>query len=99
MEPTWEEQLQTVLNEAIKLRNGGDEQGAVRVLERASDPVKAFGTWHYARGTLALLAEEIPLAIKEFEAAVQMEPDVPEFKANLGAALIEKFKRGDKLSL
>ena len=99
MAPSYEEQLDLALAEALELRNSGDRPGAVRTLEAVAIPVKMFGTWHYARGTLALEQGEIPLAVREFEAAVQAEPNVPEFRANLGAALLEKVKNGDKLTL
>lgn len=99
MEPTWEQQLDAALAEAMTLRDNGDRPGAVRKLEGVATPVKLFGIWHYARGTLALEQGDIPLAVREFEAAVQAEPLVPEFRANLGAALLEKVKNGDKLTL
>ncbi len=99
MEPSYEEQLDEALGEAMALRKGGDSPGAVKKLEGVPMAVKMFGTWHYARGTLALEQGDLKLAVKEFEAAVQAEPAVPEFRANLGAALLEKVKQGDKLSL
>ena len=95
---SWEEQLDQLLSAAMKLRKA-DREGAIRLLDGASAELKAFGSWHYARGTLALESKDVVLAVKEFEAAVQMEPEVPEFRANLGAALLEKVKQGDKLTL
>ena len=54
MEQSWSDQLQELLKQAHQKRTEGDREGAVQVLETASDPVKAFGTWRYARGTLAM---------------------------------------------
>ena len=99
MEPSYEQQLDEALVAALALRQNGDRPGAVKKLESVAMAVKMFGSWHYARGTLALEQGDIPLAVREFEAAVQAEPMVPEFRANLGAALLEKVKNGDKLAL
>lgn len=99
MEQSWSDQLQDLLKQANKKRLDGDREGAVRLLETASDPVKAFGTWRYARGTLAMDLGDVTRAIAEFEEAAKREPSVPEFRANLGAALLEKGKRGDPPAL
>lgn len=99
MEQSWSDQLQDLLKQANKKRTAGDREGAVKLLETASDPVKAFGTWRYARGTLAMELGDVTTAILEFEEAAKQEPSVPEFRANLGAALLEKGKHGDPLAL
>lgn len=99
MELSWSDQLQDLLKQANAKRTAGDRAGAVLLLETASDPVKAFGTWRYARGTLAMELGDVATAIKEFEQAAEREPSVPEFRANLGAALLEKGKQGDHAAL
>lgn len=99
MELSWSDQLQELLQKANQKRTEGDRAGAVQVLETASDPVKAFGTWRYARGTLALELGEVATAIAQFEEAARREPAVPEFRANLGAALLAKGKQGDPAAL
>lgn len=99
MEQSWSDQLQELLKKANQKRTEGDRAGAVKLLETASDPVKAFGTWRYARGTLALELGDVATAIAEFEEAARREPSVPEFRANLGAALLEKGKQGDQAAL
>ncbi len=99
MEPSWADELQALLKQANSKRIAGDRAGAVKLLETASEPVKAFGTWRYARGTLALELGDVTTAIAEFEEAAKREPSVPEFRANLGAALLEKGKQGDQAAL
>ena len=99
MNVPWQDQLDEVLDRANTLRISGDPTGAARVLDSAPDIVKAFGTWMYARGSLAFQAGDLARAAKELEAAVVREPAVPEFRANLGAVLLEKGKQGDHFAL
>ena len=99
MEPSWADELQALLKQANTRRTAGVRAGALKLLETASDPVKAFGTWHYARGTLAMELGDVATAIAQFEEAANREPSVPEFRANLGAALLEKGKQGDQAAL
>ncbi|MBS1148800.1 MAG: sulfotransferase [Myxococcaceae bacterium] len=99
MEQPWSEQLHELLKQAQLKRTAGDRAGAVKLLEAAIDPVKAFGTWRYARGTLALELGDVATAIAQFEQAAEREPAVPEFRANLGAALLEQGKQGDPAAL
>jgi tetratricopeptide (TPR) repeat protein len=61
--------------------------------------VKAFGAWRFARGSLAFEAGDLKAAVKELELAVQREPLVPEFRANLRLVLLEKGKAGDHFAL
>ncbi|GEM_PF-1638077 len=99
MEASWADELQDLLKRANQKRVAGDRAGAVQLLESASDPVRAFGTWSYARGTLAMELGDVATAVTTFEEAAAREPSVPEFRANLGAALLEKGKRGDPAAL
>lgn len=96
---SWQDQLDEMLGQANKLRRAGDLPGAAKLLDSANDIVKAFGTWKYARGSLAFEQGDLTLAGKELEAAVAREPAVPEFRANLAAVLLEKGKKGDAFSL
>jgi tetratricopeptide (TPR) repeat protein len=99
MEVSWADELQALLKQANGKRTAGDRALAVKLLETASDPVKAFGTWRYARGTLAMELGDLATAIAQFEEAARREPAIPEFRANLGAALLEKGKQGDQGAL
>jgi tetratricopeptide (TPR) repeat protein len=99
MSLTWEQQLDELLQRANQLRVDGDPAGAQRLLETAPDIVKNFGAWRYARGSLAFQTGDLKTAVKELEAAVQREPAVPEFRANLSVVLLAKGKTGDHFAL
>lgn len=99
MELTWEQQLDALLQRANEVRISGDLSAAARLLDAAPEVVKAFGAWRFARGSLAFEAGELKSAVKELELAVQREPKVPEFRANLGLVLLEKGKAGDHFAL
>src|SRR5207248_7036227 len=90
------DQLDDVLARAERSRAGGDCRAAAAVLDAAPEPVRSFGSWHYARGTAALELGDCARAISEFEEAATREPDVPEFRANLGAALLDRVRHGDR---
>jgi tetratricopeptide (TPR) repeat protein len=53
------------------------------------------GSWFYARGTIALRQGHLDEAIARLDEAVKLEPEVPEYRGNLGSALLEKAKAGD----
>jgi len=97
--PTWEQQLDELLQRANQLRVGGDPAGAVRLLEGAPELVKAWGAWRYLRGSLALELGDLATAVRELEFAIQREPVIPEFRANLRMALLEKGRKGDHFAL
>ena len=54
--------------------------------------------WHYARGAVAARLGQLDEAVALLEQAVQLEPEVAEYRSNLGASLLEKLKAGDKAS-
>lgn len=86
MEPL--EALEKVLTEA----KGLEPKAAVARLEAAPQEVRSFGSWHYARGGLALKLDDLNTAIAELQRAVELEPEVSEFHSNLGAAWLERAK-------
>ena len=86
--------IDTLLAEARKLEQAGDLPGALKALETA--PVtERTGAWHYARGAMAVRTGQLDDAVTEFELAVRREPEIAEYRSNLGAALLEKVKAGD----
>lgn len=95
----FEQQLDDLLKQATDLCNKGELVEAARLLDRAPDVVKHFGTWRYARGSIAFQQKDLKLAVKELELAVQREPSIPEFKSSLAAALLEKGRTGDHFAL
>jgi tetratricopeptide (TPR) repeat protein len=80
--------LQAVLNEAKSL----EPKQAVERLEAAPEAVRGFGSWHYARGGLALRLGDTKAATTALQRAVELEPEVSEFHSNLGAAWLERAK-------
>ena len=50
---SFEQQLDDLLKQATDLCNKGALADAARLLDRAPDIVKNFGTWRYARGSIA----------------------------------------------
>jgi tetratricopeptide (TPR) repeat protein len=99
MDLSWEQQLDELLVQANRLRIEKDLTGAARLLDAAADVVKAFGAWRFVRGSVAFEAGDLKLAIKELDLAIQRDPKVPEYRANLAAALIEKGREGDHFAL
>lgn len=86
--------IDTLLDLARTKENAGDLAGAAAVLD-AAPQAHRIGGWHYARGALALRGGDARAAVTHFEAAVAQEPEVAEYRANLGAALLELAKAGD----
>lgn len=84
----------TVLDDARKKEQAGDLKGAVAVLEAAPEKERT-GEWFYARGAMAVRAGELDAGLKALEEAVKREPEISEYRSNLGAALLEKVKAGD----
>lgn len=77
----------------------GDLTGAAAALDAAPEAQQQTGAWLYARGAVAFRLGELPRALGYFEAAVGREPKVAEYRANLGAVLLEQAKRGDEGAL
>lgn len=88
-------EIDRLLDQARAKETAGDVIGAVAVLDGAPETLRT-GAWHFARGTLALRGGDVKQAITFFEAAVAKEPELAEYRANLGAALLEQAKAGDK---
>ena len=92
-------QVEALLAQAREKESAGDAQGARALLDAAAAPLKSYGTWLYAHGALSLRLGELDQALLDFEAAVAREPELAEFRSNLGAALLEKAKAGDAAAL
>ena len=87
-------ELDRLLDEARAKENAGDLRGAAAVLDGVPEGFRG-GAWHYARGAIALRGGNATDAVTHFEAAVVKEPEVAEYRANLGAAWLERAKAGD----
>lgn len=86
-----------VLAAARKLEQSGDRAGAMKALD-ATPEAQRTGAWHYARGAMAVRDGKLDDAVAQFELAVKREPEIAEYRSNLGAALLEKVKAGDSAS-
>jgi tetratricopeptide (TPR) repeat protein len=86
--------IMTVFEQALQKEKAGDLKGAVAVLESAPEKERT-GEWFYARGAMAVRAGELDVGLKALEEAVKREPEISEYRSNLGAALLEKVKAGD----
>lgn len=89
------ENLDQVLEQARRLERGGDLGGAAKALDGAGRGERETGLWHYARGAVALRQGQLADAVAHFERAVALEPELGEYRANLGGALLEQVKAGD----
>ncbi|MBX5482876.1 MAG: tetratricopeptide repeat protein [Myxococcaceae bacterium] len=87
------EALRALLDQVRRTEAAGDRIAAHRLLDRAPLELRRFGSFHYARGALAFRLGDVTRAVEAFEQAVQLEPLVAEFHANLGAALFERARR------
>jgi tetratricopeptide (TPR) repeat protein len=85
--------IDQALNAARAKDQAGDLRGAMAVLD-ATPGAQRTGAWHYARGAMALRSGEVAQAVTLLEKAVALEPEVPEYGGNLGAALLEQAKAG-----
>lgn len=83
-----------VLEQARQKELAGDLQGALQALEAAPEKERT-GAWFYARGAMAVRAGKLDEAVTQLEQAVKREPEIAEYRSNLGAALLEKVKAGD----
>lgn len=86
--------IDQVLNEARTRELAGDVAGAAQVLDQAPEAVRT-GAWFFARGAMSMRAGRVDDALKRFEEAVAREPEVAEYRGNLGAALLELARGGD----
>ena len=86
--------LENVLALARQKEQAGDLPGALLALEAAPEKERT-GAWHYARGAMAVRQGKLDEAVVQLERAVKREPEIAEYRSNLGAALLEKMKAGD----
>ncbi len=86
--------LENALTLARQKEQAGDLPGAVAALESAPEKERT-GAWHYARGAMAVRQGQLDEAVGQLEQAVKREPEIAEYRSNLGAALLEKLKAGD----
>lgn len=89
--------LEGTLAEARKREQAGDLGGAFTTLEQTPEPERT-GAWHYARGAMAVRLGKLDEGIAQLEIAVRREPEISEYRSNLGAALLEKAKAGDAVA-
>jgi tetratricopeptide (TPR) repeat protein len=86
--------LDSVLEQARKKEQAGDLVGAQAVVDAVPEQERT-GAWHYVRGAMAVRAGRLDEGVAELEKAVKREPEIAEYRSNLGAALLEKVKAGD----
>jgi len=87
-----EDRIQAVLARARAAEQAGDRKAALRALDEAPEDLRAFGSWHYARGALLCREGDLEKAIAAFREAVKRDPDIPEVLANLGGTLVERAR-------
>ncbi len=85
--------LDDLLAKAREAELRGDARLALSTLDAAEPPVRAFGTWHFARGALLFKTGEIEAAVQPLRQAAARLPEVAEAHANLAAALAERVRR------
>jgi tetratricopeptide (TPR) repeat protein len=85
------------LQEARTREQAGDLAGAVALLDQTPE-LERTGAWFYARGAMAVRQGRLDDAVSQLEQAVRREPEVAEYRSNLGAALLEKAKAGDAVA-
>ncbi len=85
--------LNALLERARKAETAGDPAGALAALDGAPPESRVFGTYHFARGSLLFRKGDLSAAAAALKEAVRLEPEIPEFKANLGAVLVETARR------
>jgi len=86
--------IDATLNEARQREQAGDLAGARLALDETPEAERT-GAWYFARGSMALQAGRVDEAISRFEVAVAKEPEIAEYRGNLGGALLEKVRQGD----
>lgn len=77
----------------------GDRQAACDVLDAAPEPLRDRALWAYARAALAFRGGALELAERHASHAVAREPDIPEYRATLGAVLLERYQQGREAAL
>jgi tetratricopeptide (TPR) repeat protein len=93
-------ELNALLPKARAAAEGpGGPKAALALLDAAAPDVKALGMFHYARGTLLFRAGDAGAALAAFREAVRLDPEVPEYAGNLGAALIARAEAGEPAAL
>lgn len=87
--------LDSLLEKVRSLETKGDLAGAVTALQGAPEPMKDRGLWNYARGSLAFRQGDLDSAQQFIEKAIEAEPEIAEYRSNLGAVLLERARKGD----
>jgi tetratricopeptide (TPR) repeat protein len=77
----------------------GDRQAACDLLDGAPGPLRERALWAYARAALAFRGGALELAERHASDAVAREPDVPEYRATLGAVLLERYQQSREAAL
>ncbi|HVY63092.1 MAG TPA: tetratricopeptide repeat protein, partial [Planctomycetota bacterium] len=85
--------LDAALAKAREAERRGDAKAALAALEAAPPEAKQLGSLHFARGSILFRRGDLPGAIAAFRQAVKLDREIPEFLANLGAALVESHRR------
>lgn len=85
--------LDAVLAQARALEKAGQLAAAAAALDAQAAAFATSGLWHYARGAIAFRLGQAEAALAHFEAAVKHEPEVAEYRSNLGAALLDQARR------
>lgn len=77
------------------LELAGDLPQAIATLEAVPEQQKERGLWAFVRGALALRSNDVDGAVTFFEHAVDVDPEIAEYWANLGSALLARARGGN----
>ena len=86
--------LETVLSEVRTLTADGEALKAYDLLLSSAKAYAESCVFNYAKGSIALRLGKLDAAIESFESAIAIGPPIPEYFANLGAAMLEKARAG-----
>ena len=85
--------VEQLLAAARAAEESGELNAALAMLESAAPEVQRAGIYHYVLGAMRARAGDLDGAIGALERAVAIEPMIPEYLGNLGAALLEAAHR------
>jgi tetratricopeptide (TPR) repeat protein len=88
------ERLQALLDGVGEIAEDGQLEQALQLLDEAPDDLKPFGMYHYVRGAILVRLGRLDDAVAALEQGVEAEPEIPELRSNLAAALLEKAQAG-----
>ena len=82
--------LDELLDHALQAQKHLGAEAALTVLDAADPAHTTSATFHFARSNLLLQLGRATDAISAAQKAAQLDPDIPEYRANLGAAMVQR---------